>query len=147
MPEKNKQSTNQQKPAQSTQQVILATGKRKSAIAQVKLLSPGRGQIFVNKKMLNQYFPYFEWQKIVEQPLDLVNQKDKIDIVAKLSGGGVRAQAEALRLGISKSLIQFNPDFRKILKPKGLLTRDSRKKERKKPGLKRARRAPQWQKR
>lgn len=136
-----------QKLAVSEKQLFPATGKRKTAIAQVRLFVPGSGQILINNKNLKEYFPYFEWQQIVEQPLDITGQKGKCDIIVKLKGGGLRAQAEAVRLGISKALVQFNSELRKILKPQGLLTRDARIKERKKPGLKRARRAPQWQKR
>lgn len=135
------------KPTKIVGQPILATGKRKTAIAQVKLFMPGSGKILINNKNLEQYFPYFEWQKIVKSPLEITGQAEKCDLIIKLNGGGLRSQAEAARLGISRALVQFNINFRKILKLSGLLTRDARIKERKKPGLKRARRAPQWQKR
>ncbi|MGB9680712.1 MAG: 30S ribosomal protein S9 [Patescibacteria group bacterium] len=129
------------------QPVIWATGKRKTAVAQIKLAPNGQGQIFINNRNLEEYFPYFEWQDIVKQPLILTNLENKIDLFIKLNGGGVKAQAEAVRLGISRAIVKFNPEFRKILKSEGFLRRDARIKERKKPGLKRARRAPQWQKR
>jgi len=124
-----------------------ATGKRKTAIAQVRLFPQGKGLILINGKKIDQYFSTFSEQKEVLSPLDLTGQRDRVDLEVKVSGGGIHGQAEALRLGISRALIFANPEFRKILKPAGFLTRDARIKERKKPGLKRARRAPQWQKR
>lgn len=125
---------------------IFTTGKRKTAIAQIKFSNTGQGEILINKKDFKEYFPYETWQKIVSSPIELSGLKNyKVDI--KVSGGGVRAQAESARLGITKALVQLNPALRKIFKPKGFLSRDARIKERKKPGLKRARRAPQWQKR
>jgi len=128
------------------EEFILATGKRKSAIAQIKLKPEGQGKIIINQKDFKEYFPYFAWQKIVLDPLEAVNLKNA-DLMIKVKGGGVNSQAESIRLGISRALIQYNPEFKKILKPFEFLTRDARIKERKKPGLKRARRAPQWQKR
>jgi small subunit ribosomal protein S9 len=128
-------------------QFILTVGKRKTAVAQVKFYPQGKGQILINKKNLEDYFPFFSWQEIVKEPLVATNFLNKGDFIVKVEGGGTKAQAEAIRLGIARALVSFNPDFRKILKPLGLLRRDPRIKERKKPGLKRARRAPQWQKR
>lgn len=125
---------------------ILTNGKRKSAIALVKLMTSGTGKIIVNQKDWQKYFPYFEWQKIVFSPLDTTHCQN-IDLIIKVRGGGLKAQAESIRLGISRALVQLNPEYRASLKKAGYLTRDSRIKERKKPGLKRARRAPQWQKR
>jgi small subunit ribosomal protein S9 len=125
---------------------FMATGKRKSAVAQVKLYPQGDNQILINNKPLEKYFPYFTWQEIVKSPLTLLNFKD-YKIVIKVNGGGVNAQAEAIRLGISRALVKMNHDFRPILKKVKFLTRIAKVKERKKPGLKRARRAPQWQKR
>lgn len=125
---------------------IFTTGKRKTAIAQVKFSNTGQGEIMINKKDFKEYFPYETWQKIVYSPIELSGLKNyKID--AKVIGGGPKAQAESVRLGIAKVLVQIDPNLRKIFKPKGLLSRDARIKERKKPGLKRARRAPQWSKR
>lgn len=135
------------KPIKSQESFILATGKRKTAVARIKMVLGGHGQIVINGKKPEEYFPYFEWQKLIEQPLVLTNLKNKYNLFIKLNGGGVRAQAEAVRLGISRALVKINHDWRKTLKPAGLLSRDARKKERKKPGLKRARRAPQWRKR
>lgn len=125
---------------------FLATGKRKTAIAQVKLIPQGKGEIIINQKDYRKYFPYFVWQKKILDPLKLTSL-EKGDVIVRVKGGGMNAQAESIRLGISRALIKYNPEFRKILKPVGFLSRDARIKERKKPGLKRARRAPQWQKR
>lgn len=125
---------------------FLATGKRKTAIAQVKLIPQGKGEITINQKDYRKYFPYFVWQKKILDPLKLTSL-EKGDVIVRVKGGGMNAQAESIRLGISRALIKYNPEFRKILKPVGFLSRDARIKERKKPGLKRARRAPQWQKR
>jgi len=127
-------------------EVLTATGKRKTAVAQIKLYPKGDNQILVNGKKLEEYFPYFFWQEIVKSPLNLVNLNN-YRIIVKIGGGGTNAQAEAIRLGISRALVKLNSDYRSILKKAKFLTRDARIKERKKPGLKRARRAPQWQKR
>lgn len=126
--------------------IFAAIGRRKSAIAQIKLIS-GKGEIKINDKKLNEYFPYFELQNIVLAPLKTIGEINKVDILAKITGGGKRGQAEALRLAIARALIKLNQSYRSALKASKFLTRDARIKERKKPGLKRARRAPQWQKR
>jgi small subunit ribosomal protein S9 len=124
-----------------------AVGRRKTASAQVKLFLNGGGEILINGKDFKEYFPTFYLQKIVLSPLELVKCLNKFKILVKVTGGGKSAQAEAVRHGIARALVIFNPDFRKKLKKAGFLKRDPRMKERKKPGLKRARRAPQWQKR
>lgn len=126
---------------------LYAIGRRKEAIAAVKLYKNGKGKITVNGKLYSVYFPIEELEQIVSGPLKSVGQADKVDIEATARGGGKRGQAEAVRLGISRALVQLNINFKKNLRKAGFLTRDSRVKERKKPGLKRARRAPQWQKR
>lgn len=152
MPRKKKIITEKKKPAAVSPKIpeskkyILATGRRKTATAQIKFNPSGSGEIIINEKELKKYFPYETWQKIVCLPIELTHSKN-YEIKVKVKGGGLQAQAESIRLGISRALVQLNPDLRKIFKPKGLLSRDARKKERKKPGLKRARRAPQWQKR
>jgi small subunit ribosomal protein S9 len=125
---------------------IFTTGKRKSAVAQIKFSETGHNSILVNDKDYKKYFPYFVWQGIIESPLLVAGLKN-YDLVVKVHGGGAKAQAESIRLGIAKALVEINQENRKVLKPKGYLSRDSRIKERKKPGLKRARRAPQWNKR
>lgn len=116
------------------------TGSRKTAITRVRLY-PGKGKIVINDKEI------FQPDEVYLAPLILVGQKDKFDLSIKVKGGGLTGQKEAIRHGISRALLEFNKDLRPTLKKAGFLTRDPREKERKKPGLKRARRAPQWQKR
>ncbi len=125
-----------------------AVGKRKCAIARVRILKekPKGIKIIVNDKDYKEYFPYFELQDAVLLPLKLTGHDD-ISISIKIHGGGPKGQAEAVRHGISRALLKINEDLRTTLKKEGLLTRDSRVKERKKPGLRKARRAPQWSKR
>ncbi len=124
-----------------------AIGRRKTSVARVRLFTQGEKTFLVNEKSLGGYFPTFELQQIVLSPFKKMNCFDRFGVSVKVKGGGVHSQAEAVRHGVSKVLIIFNPDFRKRLKKAGFLTRDSRMRERKKFGLKRARRAPQWQKR
>lgn len=135
------------KVAPKKKEYIWATGKRKRAVATVRYLPAAKGEFVINRKPLKKYFPYFDFQQIVLAPLKLVGLEDKGVIIVKVKGGGVRSQAESIRLGISRALIKHNSDLRKALKKAGFLTRDARIKERKKFGLKRARRAPQWSKR
>jgi small subunit ribosomal protein S9 len=124
-----------------------AIGRRKTATATVQIFSKGEKIFLVNGKPFNEYFPTFIQQKIVTAPLEILNLVDKFKILAKVKGGGILSQAEAVRHGLARALVSFNPNFRKKLKKAGFLKRDPRVKERKKFGLKRARRAPQWQKR
>ena len=124
-----------------------AVGRRKTAIARVRLFTKGDKSFLVNEKPLSHYFPSSELQKIVVSPLEIMKCLDKFQILTIVKGGGLSSQAEAIRHAISRALTLFNPDFRKRLKKAGFLKRDPRMKERKKFGLKRARRAPQWQKR
>jgi len=126
---------------------IYAVGRRKCATSTVRLFKEGEGKIFINEKKFEDYFPVFSLQKIITAPLEAADQKNKFNISVKVKGGGKKGQAESVRLAITRALIKLSPDFRKSLKKQGFLTRDSRVKERKKYGLKRARRAPQWQKR
>jgi small subunit ribosomal protein S9 len=123
-----------------------ATGKRKTAIARV-ILKPGTGAYIVNGKTLDVFFPRATLQKNIRQPLEAVGYDDRMDVVASLVGGGVSAQAGALRHGISRALLEADPNLRGELKRRGFLTRDSRAKERKKAGLKKARKKPQFSKR
>lgn len=127
--------------------IINCVGRRKSAIANISLIKRGQGNITVNGKDYKTVFTTFELQRTVREPLVAISQDDKLDVKAKVSGGGVTGQAEAIRLGISRALVKLNPIFKKALKKHKYLTRDPRVKERKKPGLKRARRAPQFSKR
>ena len=126
---------------------IYTVGRRKRSIATVRLYTKGKGEIKINDKEITQYFKTKALQQIVYIPLKTVGEKDIHDITIHVKGGGIHSQAESIRHGIAQALVKFNPDFRKNLKTRGFLTRDAREKERKKPGLKRARRAPQWSKR
>jgi small subunit ribosomal protein S9 len=123
-----------------------ATGKRKSAVARVTL-KPGTGVYTINGKTLDEYFPRATLQTKARLPLVTVGQQDRMDVVAKIHGGGVSAQAGALRHGITKALVEADPNLRGELKRRGFLTRDPRVKERKKAGLKKARKRPQFSKR
>ena len=125
---------------------LYATGRRKTSVARVRLYKKGEGKITVNNKPSDEYFHLLELRQIVKAPLETINKKD-IDFTIKVTGGGTRGQAEAVRHGISRALIALDKDYRATLKPEGFLKRDSRMKERKKPGLKRARKSPQWSKR
>ncbi len=126
---------------------IYATGKRKRAIAKV-WITAGSGKMAINGQSLDEWLGGLDLiKKRVMQPLDLTKQVQSIDIVATTLGGGFSAQADALRHGISRALCEFDPEFRAILKPEGLLTRDARVVERKKYGRRKARRSPQFSKR
>ncbi len=122
------------------------TGRRKSSIARVYLV-PGTGKITINKKDMDQYFGLDTLKLIVKQPLELTETADKFDVLVNVHGGGFTGQAGAIRHGISRALLQADGDYRPALKKAGFLTRDPRMKERKKYGLKAARRAPQFSKR
>ena len=122
------------------------TGRRKSSVARVRLV-PGTGKILVNDVDVNEYMPYATLVMDIKQPLTLTNSEDKFDVIANVNGGGTSGQAGAIRLGIARALLQASPDYRPVLKKAGMLTRDARAKERKKYGLKKARRAPQFSKR
>jgi len=130
------------------------TGKRKTAIAKVRLYlatgSTGAASAVkyqINNKPLEEFFPWQPWQKTVEEPLKVTESAGRFNVVAKVSGGGVSAQADAIRHGISKALVIFDETNKPVLRKHGFLTRDARIKESKKYGLKRARRAPQYTKR
>jgi small subunit ribosomal protein S9 len=123
-----------------------ATGKRKTAIARVTL-RPGTGEYLVNGRPLDTHFPRTTLQRNIRQPLETVGYQDRMDVIARLHGGGISAQAGALRHGVSRALLEADPNLRGELKRRGFLTRDSRAKERKKAGLKKARKRPQFSKR
>ena len=126
---------------------IYATGRRKTSVAKV-WLQPGSGKITVNGLSLDAWLGGLEAKKLrVKQPLNLTKQEESVDIVATTLGGGFGGQADALRHGIARALVKYNPELRSVLKPEGMLTRDARVVERKKPGLKKARRSPQFSKR
>ena len=126
---------------------FFGVGRRKTARARVKLFADGKGQITVNERTFESYFPTFSLQKVVLDPLAILGLEKKTNALITVSGGGVSAQATAASLGLSRALLLLDLNFRPVLKKSGFLSRDARKKERKKPGLKRARRRPQWQKR
>jgi small subunit ribosomal protein S9 len=123
-----------------------ATGRRKEAIARVRIV-PGTGQWLINGRSLGDYFPNKVHQQIVSEPFETLDQAGSYDVVARVHGGGVSGQAGALRLGLARALTEADPDSRGSLKKVGFLTRDARVKERKKYGLKKARKAPQYSKR
>jgi small subunit ribosomal protein S9 len=122
------------------------TGRRKCAIAQVKLLK-GSGEIVVNGKPYQDLFTIVNYRRTIEKPLVVTDTMGKYNIQIKVTGGGIRGQSDAICLGIARALVKSNENFRALLRKEGLLTRDSRVKERKKYGLKRARKAPQYTKR
>ena len=122
------------------------TGRRKSSVARVYLV-PGTGKVTINKKDMDEYFGYDTLKVIARQPLELTSTADKFDVLVNVHGGGYTGQAGAIRHGIARALLQVDADYRPVLKSNGYLTRDPRMKERKKYGLKAARRAPQFSKR
>ena len=129
-----------------------AVGRRKRAIARVRLFTcqpfeDEKGRIQVNNKPYTKFFPTFELQQSAIDPLRKMKSLNRFEATVKVKGGGIRGQAEAICHGLARTLVKFNPDFSKKLKRAGFLRRDPRKVERKKPGLKKARRAPQWKKR
>jgi len=130
----------------STKPLTQTTGRRKRAVARVRF-RPGTGVITVNKRTLEDYFPSDTHRMILTEPLRLTNLTEAYDVDATLDGGGASGQAGALRHGISRALIELDPELRGELKKAGFLTRDSREKESKKYGLKKARKAPQYSKR
>jgi len=131
----------------TTQTYNRGTGKRKCAIAQVKLFSGGRGEIIVNGKPYEEVFPRLEHRRTIEHPFRATDTVGKFNVEIKVTGGGITGQAGAIRHGIARALVVANEQFKPLLRQEGLLTRDARVKERKKYGLKRARKAPQYTKR
>ncbi|MCD6346891.1 MAG: 30S ribosomal protein S9 [Bacteroidales bacterium] len=127
-------------------EVVNTIGRRKAAIARI-FLSDGKGQITINKKDYKEYFPLDQLQYIVMQPINLLEVADRYDIRVNLTGGGVKGQAEALRLAISRALVKIDPEAKKILRANGFMTRDPRVVERKKPGRPKARKRFQFSKR
>jgi len=128
------------------QDFIRAVGRHKSSAARVRLQN-GKGEFTINGKAMKEYAAYFEYQDIMVAPLKLVGKEKIFDISAKVEGGGLVGQSKAIRLGISRCLVKYDEELKKVLKPEGFLIRDSKVKERKKPGLKKARKATQWKKR
>ena len=132
--------------AKSEKIVFMGTGRRKKSIARVRIM-PGTGVITINNKDINEYFGLETLKVIVKQPLVATNTLDKFDVIAKVTGGGFTGQAGAVRHGIARALLLANGEYRPTLKAAGFLTRDPRMKKRKKYGLKKARKAPQFSKR
>ena len=131
----------------STKKIMFrGTGRRKSSIARVRIVA-GNGNITINKKSIDEYFGTEILKVIVKQPLVVTNTLEKYDVICTVKGGGFTGQAGAIRHGIARALLEVNSEYRPVLKSNGFLTRDSRMKERKKYGLKKARKAPQFSKR
>jgi small subunit ribosomal protein S9 len=126
--------------------VALGTGRRKEAVARIRLFD-GTGRFELNGRPLEDYFPSRAHRMQITEPLRLIGRDKELDVIARLSGGGVSGQAGALRHGLARALIELDPSLRPQLKAEGLLTRDAREKERRKYGLKKARKAPQYSKR
>ena len=124
----------------------LTTGRRKEAVARVRLV-PGTGEFKINDRPLDEYFPTRVHRMVAQSPLRAIGRDKDYDVVATITGGGVNGQAGALRLGIARALVELDPELRTQLKTDGYLTRDAREKERRKYGLKKARKAPQYSKR
>ena len=132
---------------ESKKKYFYGTGRRKSSVARVRVYENGTGSIIINGRDIDEYFGLETLKLIVRQPLATTDTLGKVDVVVSVAGGGVSGQAGAIRHGISRALLQYNEELRPVLKKAGLLTRDPRMKERKKYGLKKARRAPQFSKR
>ena len=134
------------KPTLEKGKYIFATGRRKTAVANVRVFG-GKGEVNINRKPLEVYFYHGIYRDTIMKPFQLTGLANDFHFNATINGGGIIAQAQALQHGIAQAIASMGDDFRKVLKKNGLLTRDDRKKERKKPGLRGARRAPQWAKR
>lgn len=146
--EETQKKVKEEKETEKQTKYLKGLGRRKTSTARIRLFNNEEGKNFsVNGKPLEKYFPTLELQKTVLSPFEKMSCLGQFDVKVLVNGGGLNSQAEAIRNGIAKALVLFNPEFRKRLKKAGYLTRDSRMRERKKFGLKRARRAPQWQKR
>jgi small subunit ribosomal protein S9 len=133
--------------AETQQQYFYGTGKRKTAIARVRIYPGESGPMLVNGKPMEEYFNWEPWRVIIREPFRVTNNANKFHMVARVTGGGVNAQAEAIRHGIARALVVSDESLKPTLRRHGFITRDSRIKESKKYGLKRARRAPQYTKR
>lgn len=136
-----------EKVKKADQEIFTATGRRKKAVARVKVFTKGTGRILVNGRDFADYFPGIENVMQVKKPLEIIQSDQKFDVIANVNGGGKSGQAGAISLGISRCLVNWNPQLRSVLRQEDLLTRDPRAKERKKYGRKGARRRFQWTKR
>ena len=135
------------KDASKTPKYFEAVGRRKTSVARVRLITLGEKEFFVNGRPYQEYFPIVSLQKKIEDPMEKLNIEEKFGLSIAVKGGGISSQADACRHGIARALVLLNPYFKKRLRKAGHLTRDPRMRERKKFGLKRARKAPQWSKR
>jgi small subunit ribosomal protein S9 len=131
----------------SLQEFLYAAGRRKTSVARVRIYPKGKGIVVVNGKPINEYFTQITSKEIITSPLKAAGLTKDFDVSVKVAGGGMSSQADAIRHGIARALLLFDDTLRTTMKKAGYLTRDARSKERKKPGLKRARRAPQFSKR
>jgi len=147
MSEKTLIASTKKTKSKSIKEYFYGTGKRKTSTARVRIYKDGKGEVQVNGKSWENYFTVPLHREVIESALKLVGLNNKFDVSVKVLGGGINSQAEAIRHGISRALIDFDQELRGTLKKAGYLTRDARVKERKKPGLKRARRASQFSKR
>lgn len=130
-----------------TTKAVTAIGRRKRAIARVKLILNGKGEVIINNRHFLEYFKIEQNRENALAPLVKIGRVKEFDIHVKISGGGIQGQSDAMKLGISRALVELNPDYKSQLRAAGYLTRDSREKERKKFGLRGARKRPQWAKR
>ena len=133
-------------PANKTVE-FTATGRRKNSIARVRIIPNGKGQFTINKKHIDEYFNLGVYKLVANQPFEVTNTMGKYDVIVNVNGGGLSGQAGAIRHGISRALVKADESLKAEIKKAGFLTRDARVKERKKPGLKKARKAPQFRKR
>ncbi len=133
--------------ASAQQEYYYGTGKRKTSIAKVRLYLDEGGPILINNKPMDEYFNWAPWQNIVTEPFTVSDTNNRFRVIIRAQGGGVHSQAQAIRHGIARALVAYDPGLKAGLRRQGLITRDSRIKESKKYGLKRARRAPQYTKR
>jgi len=145
-----RQPADKKKTAKKSDKYFYAVGRRKTSIAQVRIFpsdKAGENDLIVNERKMSEYFPDESLQATILAPLRETGMQEKFKVSALVKGGGISSQAEAIRLGIARALVKSDKELRAVLKANGFLTRDARKVERKKPGLKKARRAPQWSKR
>lgn len=131
----------------TTENSVTAIGRRKSATARVRVTVGGKGDVVINDRPMLNYFGVEKLRETVYGPFELIGRKKDFDVAVKVLGGGLVGQSEAIRLGIARSLVKLDSGLKSLLRAAGFLTRNSREKERKKPGLKKARKAPQWSKR
>jgi len=143
-----KPATIKEKKTEKVEKYFYAVGKRKTAIAQVRIYPTKKPvETLINEKVASKYFSVPRFELVAKSPFTISGMEEKFNTTVKVVGGGINAQAEAIRLGISRALVKFDESLRRALKDNGFLTRDSRIVERKKPGLKKARKSPQWAKR